>query len=82
MQQTTPYALDVTVGHVILCVNGTTFQKFIVGGQDSRTWKDPMQNCALYHLLNVNGQIDPSLVVVPIDFRCMLCKKLEGQQLC
>jgi len=31
MQQTTPNTLDVIVGHVILCVKGTTFRNIIVG---------------------------------------------------
>lgn len=30
-----------------------------------------MHNYVFYHLLNVNGHIDPSLLIVPIN--CVLC---------
>ncbi len=32
-----------------------------------------MCNCALCHLPNVDGQIDPYLGVVHVEFHCMLC---------
>jgi hypothetical protein len=46
----------------------------IVGGQDGQTWKDHVHiNCAPCHLHNVDGQMNPSLDVVPISLWCMLC---------
>jgi len=32
--------------------------------QDCQTWKDPLHDCASYHFFNVDGQNEPSLVVV------------------
>jgi hypothetical protein len=32
-----------------------------------------VHTCVMYHLFYLNGQIDPSLVVVSIGFRYMLC---------
>jgi hypothetical protein len=66
LQQTTPTNLDVTTGHVILCVwkvlpSGVLLLK----GQDGQTWKDHVCNCAPCHFPNVDGQMDPSLAVVP-----------------
>ncbi len=31
----------------------------LLEGQDGQTWKDRVYNCALCHLPNVDGQIDP-----------------------
>jgi hypothetical protein len=36
--------------------------------------KDHVHNCAPCHLPNVDGQIDPSLAVIPVGLQCMLCE--------
>jgi hypothetical protein len=64
----------VTVGCVILCVHKVLLSKvLLLEGRDGHTWKDHVRNCAPCHLPNVDGQMDPSLVVVPAGLRCMLC---------
>jgi hypothetical protein len=35
-------------------------------------------NCASSYFLNVNGQIDPSLMMIFVDLQCMLCKQSLG----
>ncbi len=50
----------------------------LLEGQDGQTCKDHVRNYASCHLLNVDSQIDPSLVVVPTGLRCMLCGKALG----
>ncbi len=37
-----------------------------------------MHNCVSCHLPNVDGQIDPSLMVVPIGLHCVLCGQFVG----
>jgi hypothetical protein len=41
-----------------------------------------MNNCALCNFLNVDGQIDPSLVVVLTKLHCMLSGHPQGLSLC
>jgi hypothetical protein len=53
--------LNASVGHIILKI-------LSLKGQDGETWKDHMWNCMPCHLLDVDGQIDPSLVVVLANF--------------
>jgi hypothetical protein len=45
----------------------------LLEGQVGQTWKNHVHNCALCHLPHVNGEIDPSLLVVFVEFRCLLC---------
>ncbi len=47
-------------------------------GRDGVVWKDHVHNCAPCHLPNVNGIVDPSLVVIWTDLRCMLCGSRGG----
>jgi hypothetical protein len=57
--------LDVIAGHVILCSQKVLpFEISLLEGGDGQTWKDNVYNCAPCHLPNVDGQIDPSLVVI------------------
>jgi len=53
--------LNANVGCIILKI-------LLLIGKDGQTWKDHMWNCMPYHLLDVDGQIDPSLVVVVVNF--------------
>jgi hypothetical protein len=79
MQHTTLITLDVIIGHVILCVQKVVpFRVLLLEGQDGRTWKDHVHNCAPCHLPNVDGQMDPSLVVVLVNLRCLLCGQALG----
>jgi hypothetical protein len=41
-------------------------------GRDGVVWKDHVRNCALCHLPNVDGTVDPSLAVVWAGLKCML----------
>jgi hypothetical protein len=38
----------------------------LLKGRDGQTWKDHVHNYVPCHLPNVDGQIDPSLVIIPI----------------
>ncbi|CAM6089115.1 unnamed protein product [Calypogeia fissa] len=42
-------------------------------GRDGVIWKDHVRNCALCHLPNVDGSMDPSSAPVSASLRCMLC---------
>jgi hypothetical protein len=42
-------------------------------GHDGVVWKDHVHNCVPCHLPNVDGTIDPSLGLVRVGLRCMLC---------
>jgi len=53
--------------------NVLPFIMLLLKGQDSRTWKDHVCNCALCHLQHVDGQIDPFFVIVRIGLCYMLC---------
>ncbi len=48
------------------CVEGFTFKGVVVGRSNGQTWKDYVHNCVPCHLPNVDGQIDPSLAMIPI----------------
>jgi hypothetical protein len=41
-------------------------------------WKDHVCNCAPCHIPNVDGQMDPSLVMVLVGLRCMLHEQALG----
>jgi hypothetical protein len=45
----------------------------LLEGRDGQTWKNHVHNCASCHLPNVDGQIDPSLVVVLVSLWSTLC---------
>jgi hypothetical protein len=48
-------------------------------GHDSVVWKDHVHNCAPCHLPNVDGTIDPSLVIIRVGLKCMkLCGSTSG----
>jgi len=55
------------------CSKGPPSEVLLLEGQGDQTWKDHVRNCVPCHLPNVNGQIDPSLVIIPIGLWCMLC---------
>jgi hypothetical protein len=42
-------------------------------GHHGVVWKDHVHNCVPCHLPNVDGTIDPSLGLVRVGLRCMLC---------
>ncbi len=56
-----------------VCLKGLTFRSIVVGGMKWSNTKDQVHNCVPFHLPNVHGQIDPSLVVIPIGLWCILC---------
>jgi len=65
LQKTTLTILDVTIGCVILCVQKVLpFAMLLLEGRDGQRWKDRVCNCVPCHLLIVDGQMDPSLVLV------------------
>jgi hypothetical protein len=67
LQHITLTILDVIVGCVILCVwKVLPFGVLLLEGRDGQTWKDHVHNCAPCQIPNVNGQMDPFLVMVPI----------------
>jgi hypothetical protein len=79
MQQITLTTLDVTTWCVILRLwKVLPLRMLLLEGQDGQTSKDHVHNCAPYHLSNVDGQIDPSLVMVPTSLWCMLCGQVLG----
>ncbi|KAH8953575.1 hypothetical protein BDL97_08G034600 [Sphagnum fallax] len=79
LKQITSTTLDVITGCVILHVQEVLpFGILLLEGRDGQTWKNHVCNCVPCHLPNVNGQIDPSLVVIPIGLRCMLCGLFTG----
>jgi hypothetical protein len=54
--------------HIILWLQKVLpYVILLLEGQDGQTRKDRVHNCTLGHLPNVDGQIDPSLVVDPIE---------------
>jgi len=65
-------------GCVILHVWEVLPCRMLLEGQDGQTHKDHVCNHALCHLPNVDGQIDPSLVVVLIDLQCIMCGQFLG----
>ncbi len=79
LQQTAPTTLDVTIGRTILRVrNVLASGVLMLEGRDGVIWKDHVCNCAPCHLPNVDGTVDPSLVVVQAGLRCMLCRFRGG----
>ncbi len=79
LQQTTPTTLDVTTGHIILRVREVLDSRILMlEGCDGVVWKDHVHNCAPCHLPNVDDTVDPSLVVVQVDLKCMLCGSRGG----
>ncbi len=55
-----------------------SFGVLLLEGQDGQTWKDHACNCALCHLLYVDGHIDTSLVLVHVGLFCMLRERFIG----
>jgi hypothetical protein len=53
---------------------GSAFRSAVVGGS---RWSNMEGPCAPCHFPNVDGQIDPSLVVVLVGLRCMLCEQVS-----
>jgi cbb3-type cytochrome oxidase cytochrome c subunit len=79
LQQTAPTTLDVTAGRTILRVRKVlTSGVLMLEGRDGVVWKDHVRNCAPCHLPNVDGTVDPSLAVVRVGLRCMLCGSKGG----
>ncbi len=66
LQWTTLIMLAMIMKHVYLL-------KLLLECQDGHTWNDHMRYYSTCHFPNVGGQIDPSLIVVPIGPWCMLC---------
>ncbi len=79
LQQTTPTTLDVMACRTILRVQEVlVFGVLMLEGRDGVVWKDHVHNCAPCHLPNVDGTVDPSLAVVRVRLRCMLCGSKGG----
>ncbi len=79
LQQTAPTTLDVMTGRTILQVREVlVFGILMLEGRDGVVWKEHVRNCAPCHLPNVDGTVDPSLVVVRAGLRCMLCGSKGG----
>jgi len=54
----------------------------LLEGWNGQTWKDHMQNCTSRHCPNVDGQIDPSFVIVLTTYNICFVGNIEGQPLC
>jgi hypothetical protein len=79
LQQITSTTLDVTAGHTILRVQEVlAFGVFMLEGRDNVVWKDHVRNCAPCHLQNVDGTVDPSLAMIQVGLKCMLCGSKGG----
>ncbi len=79
LQQTAPTTLDVTTGRTILQVREVlAYGVLMLEGRDGVVWKDHVRNCAPCHLPNVDGRVDPSLAVIRVSLRCMLCGSRGG----
>jgi hypothetical protein len=79
LQQIAPMTLDVTAGRTILQMREVLASRVLMlEGRDGVVWKDHVCNCAPCHLPNVDGIVDPSLVVVHAGLRCMLCGSRSG----
>jgi hypothetical protein len=79
LQQTAPTTLDVTTSRTILQVREVLASGFLMlEGRDGVVWKDHVRNCAPCHLPNVDGRIDPNLVVIWAGLKCMLCGSRGG----
>jgi hypothetical protein len=60
------------------CAKGSPFKTIVVGGPRWSNMETHVCNCAPCHLPNVDGQIDPSLVVVLVSLQCVLCGQTLG----
>ncbi len=79
LQQITPMTLDVIAGRTILRVREVSASGILMlEGRDSVVWKVHVRNCAPRHLPNVDARVDPSLAVIRVDLRCMLCGSRGG----
>ncbi len=79
LQHTTPMMLDVTAGCTILRVRKVLASGVLMlEGRDGVISKDHVRNCASCHFPNVDGRVDPSLVVIHAGLRCMLCGSRGG----
>jgi cbb3-type cytochrome oxidase cytochrome c subunit len=79
LQQTASTTLDVIAGRTILRVREVLASRVLMlEGRDGVVWKDHVHNCAPCHFSNVDGRVDPSLVVIRADLRCMLCGSKGG----
>ncbi|CAM6090591.1 unnamed protein product [Calypogeia fissa] len=79
LQQVAPTTLDVTAGRTILQVRKVLPSGvLLLEGRDGMVWKDHVRNFAPYHLPNVDGTIDPSLAVICVGLKCMLCGSASG----
>jgi hypothetical protein len=58
------------------------FEILLLEGRNGQTWRDHVCNCALCHLPNVDGQIDPSLAVIHFGLQCMLCGNSQELPIC
>jgi hypothetical protein len=47
-------------------------------GHDGVVWKDHVHNCAPCHLPNVHGIVYPSLAMIQVGLKCMLCGSKGG----
>ncbi len=66
MHQIALTILDVTTRRVIIHVRKVLPFGVLLEGRDGQTWKDHVHNCAPCHLPNVDGQMDPTLAMVPV----------------
>jgi hypothetical protein len=83
LQQTALTTLDVMPGRTILRMREVLdFGVLMLEGHDGVVWKDHVRNCAPCHLPNVDGTVDPSLVVVWVGLRCMLVGLEVEQPIC
>jgi hypothetical protein len=74
LQQTAPTTLDVMTSRTILQVREVLVSGVLMlEGRNGVVWTDHVHNCAPCHLPNVDGTVDPSLVVIRASLRCMLC---------
>jgi hypothetical protein len=79
LQQVAPTTLDVVAGRTILRVREVLPSGvLLLEGRDGMVWKDHVRNCAPCHLPNIDGTVDPTVVVVPAGLKCMLCGLASG----
>ncbi|KAH8968866.1 hypothetical protein BDL97_02G004000 [Sphagnum fallax] len=78
-RDTLRYAIIRGGGRTILRVREVlAFGVLMLEGRDGVVWKDHVRNCEPCHLPNVDGTVDPSLAVVRVGLRCMLCGSKGG----
>jgi hypothetical protein len=78
LQQTTPTTLDVTTGCTILRVRKVLVSGVLMLEGHDGVIMDHVCNYAPYHLPNVDGIVDPSLAVVRVGLKCMVCGSKGG----